>query len=1301
MRLTALLPPLLTDPTTADLVAAASSRTRTDRTVVVAPGARPAVLAALTLGADGVARATGATIPPAPAASAPSASTAAPLTTPAAAPAATQAAAPAPTLTSPAPSQATTPGERRIPATTGTPLLVVTATGRQAEETAAALTCYLPDAEVAVFPAWETLPHERLSPRADTVAARLAVLRRLAHPHDERCAGPVRVLVVPVRALLAPVIAGLGELEPLHLVRGQRLDLDQVAARLGAAAYTRVDMVERRGEFAVRGGILDLFPPTEPRPVRVDLFGDEIESVSSFSVSDQRTITELTSVTATACREILLTDAVRSRAARAAAAIPGAADMLAKIADGVPVEGMESLAPVLAERMVPLLDLVGDRLTVVLEPERVRRRAEDLVATTSEFLAAAWTSAASGGTVPVDLSAAAFAPLGEARALALSRNLGWWSLTSLPPSERTVTLPLREPRTYRGQLQEAVSDLGAMARDGWAVVVATDGPGPGRRMAQLLVDADVPARMVTHLDEPADLGYRPAPGGDSASGGSGADPVTPEPTDLAAPPAAGPARGDGVVRVTQAATGHGFLAPGLRLALVAESDLTGRSPAGPRGAKTLPARRSRRSVDPLSLHAGDLVVHAQHGIGRFVELSRRAVGGPRSAATREYLVIEYAPSRRGQPGDRLLVPTDALDQVTKYVGGDAPALSKMGGADWARTKSRARKAVREIAGELVRLYAARSATTGHAFGPDTPWQAELEEAFPYTETPDQLATIDEVKADMERPQPMDRLVCGDVGYGKTEIAVRAAFKAVADGKQVAVLAPTTLLVSQHAETFTERYAGFPVRVAQLSRFQSDAESAQVLAGLADGSIDVVVGTHRLITGRVRFKDLGLVVIDEEQRFGVEHKETLKALRTDVDVLSMSATPIPRTLEMAVTGLREMSTLATPPEDRHPILTYVGAYEEGQVRAAVRRELLREGQVFYVHNRVEDIDAVASRLAEMVPEARVATAHGQMGEARLERVIDDFWHKEIDVLVCTTIVETGLDVSNANTLIVDRADRMGLSQLHQLRGRVGRGRERAYAYFLYPGERPLTETALERLRTIATNTDLGAGMQVAMKDLEIRGAGNLLGGEQSGHIAGVGFDLYVRMVTEAVAAYKKALKVGADADAEAGVDEDLRVELPVDATVPEDYIPHERLRLEAYTKFAAARSEADVRDVLEELADRYGPVPPATARLADLARLRALAASLGVREIVAQGKSVRFAPVDLPESGRMRLTRLYPGTVLKPATRTIVVPAPGSARMGGGAVAGEELLRWAEVLLRAVVVGDKDYEVEATRYRRRR
>ena len=1249
MLLTALLPPLLADADIARTVRAASSRSRTDRSLVVAPGARPAVLAAMALGEEGVQRVAGGDAP--------------------------------------------ATGSAEV---SGTPLLVVTATGREAEETALALRSYLPADDVAVMPAWETLPHERLSPRADTVAQRLSVLRRLAHPEE---GGAIRVLIVPVRALLAPVIAGLGELEPVQLAPGLTVGLEETARRLEAAAYTRVDMVESRGEYAVRGGILDVFPPSEPRPVRVDFFGDEIDEVSSFAVADQRTIETLGAVTATACRELVLTDAVRERAAALADAVPGAADMLEKISQGIAVEGMESLAPVLVEKMVPLLDLVGDRLTVLLEPERVRKRAEDLTATTTEFLAAAWTSAASGGTVPVDLSAAAFAHLAEARALALSSNRGWWSFTALAAGPETTRLDLSDPHTYRGELERAVADLGRLARQGWTVVVATDGPGPGRRMAQLLGDGDVPARIVDQLSEVGELGRDgdwapdPAAVSDDADGSAGA-------------PTAGP--GDGVVRVTQASAGHGFLAEGLRLALIAESDLTGRAGTGPRERRSLPARRTRRSVDPLSLHAGDLVVHAQHGVGRFIELSRRTVGGARSSATREYLVIEYAPSKRGQPGDRLLVPTDALDQVTKYVGGDSPALSKMGGADWAKTKSKARKAVREIAGELVRLYAARAATTGHAFSPDTPWQTELEEAFPYTETPDQLSTIDEVKADMEKAQPMDRLVCGDVGYGKTEIAVRAAFKAVQDGKQVAVLVPTTLRVSQHAETFTERYAGFPVTVGALSRFQDAAESAKVLEGLEKGSVDVVVGTHRLITGQVKFKDLGLVIIDEEQRFGVEHKETLKALRTNVDVLSMSATPIPRTLEMAVTGLREMSTLATPPEDRHPILTYVGAYETKQVSAAIRRELLREGQVFFVHNRVEDIDATAAHLAELVPEARVATAHGQMNEHQLEAVIDSFWRKETDVLVCTTIVETGLDVSNANTLIVDRADRMGLSQLHQLRGRVGRGRERAYAYFLYPSDKPLTETALERLRTIATNTDLGAGMQVAMKDLEIRGSGNLLGGEQSGHIAGVGFDLYVRMVSEAVAAYKKALarsgKAGADVIGfEEGDEEDveLRIELPVDATVPEDYIPHERLRLEAYTKFAAARSGEQVDDVLEELADRYGPVPEATARLAALARLRALAAELGVREIVAQGKSVRFAPVDLPESARMKVTRLYPGTVLKPATRTIVVPAPGTNRMGGAALSGEEVVRWAEVLLRAVVQGDTSYETEATTYRKRR
>ena len=432
---------------------------------------------------------------------------------------------------------------------------------------------------------------------------------------------------------------------------------------------------------------------------------------------------------------------------------------------------------------------------------------------------------------------------------------------------------------------------------------------------------------------------------------------------------------------------------------------------------------------------------------------QRTVGRGADATTREYLVIGYAASKKGQGADLLYVPTDSLDQVTRYTGGEAPTLNKLGGSDWAKTRSRARKAVREIAAELIRLYAARMATKGHAFAPDTPWQRELEDAFAYTETPDQLVTIDEVKADMEKPTPMDRLISGDVGYGKTEIAVRAAFKAVQDGKQVAVLVPTTLLVQQHFETFIERYSGFPIVVKALSRFQTDKEAEEVREGLRKGSVDVVIGTHRLITGEVHFKDLGLVIIDEEQRFGVEHKETLKQLRTNVDVLAMSATPIPRTLEMAVTGIREMSTLATPPEERHPILTFVGPYEEKQIAAAIRRELLREGQVFLIHNRVDSIPAAAAHLAELVPEARIAVAHGRLHEHQLERVIVDFWNREFDVLVCTTIVETGLDIANANTLIVERADVLGLSQLHQLRGRVGRGRERAYACLLYTSPSP--------------------------------------------------------------------------------------------------------------------------------------------------------------------------------------------------------------------------------------------------------
>ena len=1136
------------------------------------------------------------------------------------------------------------------PVGAGRPVLAITATGRETEDLVAALRCLLPADAVADFPAWETLPHERLSPRSDTVGRRLSVLRRLAHPEDADGDGPLRVVVAPVRSLLQPLVAGLGDLVPVSLAAGQDVALDDAVRALAAAAYTRVDLVEKRGEFAVRGGILDVFPPTEEHPLRVDFWGDTVEEVRWFAVADQRSLEVADGgLWAPPCRELLLDEGVRERATALAVEHPGLADVFGQLAEGIAVEGMESLAPVLVDRMELLPDLLPEGTHVVLcDPERVRTRAHDLVATGEEFLAASWAAAAAGGKTPLDLGAAAYRTLGDVREHTRRLGLAWWSITPFAPDvelqDATVTgstgstggaLPVEAvaAESYRGDTDRALSDVRGWLADGWRVVLVTEGHGPAERIHERLREASIAARLDVDLAEP------------------------PDPQ---------------VVHVATGTLDRGFVHAKLGLAVLTETDIVGQR-ASTKDMRRLPSKR-RHIVDPLQLRAGDYVVHEQHGVGRYVEMVQRTVAG----ATREYLVLEYSASKRGQPGDRLYVPTDQLDQVTRYVGGEAPTLHRLGGADWAKAKGRAKKAVREIAAELIRLYSARTAVPGYAFGPDTPWQHELEDAFPYNETPDQLTTISEVKADMERPVPMDRLVCGDVGYGKTEIAVRAAFKAVQDGKQTAVLVPTTLLVQQHLSTFSERYANFPVVVKGLSRFQTDSEAAAVLAGMADGTVDVVIGTHRLLTADVRFKDLGLVIVDEEQRFGVEHKEHLKRLRTAVDVLAMSATPIPRTLEMAITGIREMSVIQTPPEERHPVLTFVGAYDERQIAAAVRRELLREGQVFYVHNRVESIDRAAARLRELVPEARIATAHGQMNEHLLEQVIVDFWEKSFDVLVCTTIVESGLDIANANTLIVERADAMGLSQLHQLRGRVGRGRERAYSYFLYPPEKPLTETAHDRLATIASHTDLGAGMQVALKDLEIRGAGNLLGGEQSGHIASVGFDLYIRLVGEAVEEFRAG-----------GPREEvpeIRVELPVDAHLPHDYITGERLRLEAYRRIAEAPDDAAVEAVRDELTDRYGPLPTPVENLLSVATFRAHARRAGLSDVTLQGSVVRFGPVDLPESGVLRMQRLYPKTLFKPSVRTMLVPRPMTARVGGQPVLDVALLAWCRAVVDALLDG---------------
>ncbi|MCB5280970.1 MULTISPECIES: transcription-repair coupling factor [unclassified Arthrobacter] len=1132
-------------------------------------------------------------------------------------------------------------------------VLAITATGREAEDLTEALRAFLPADAVAEFPSWETLPHERLSPRSDTVGRRLSVLRRLAHP-ESTTAGRLRVVVAPVRAVVQPIVAGLGELAPVTLKVGQEVPFSDVVRNLADAAYARVDMVTRRGEFAVRGGMLDVFPPTEDHPIRVEFFGDEVDQMRWFAVADQRSLTgpgvhHPTELHAPPCREILITPAVMSRAATLKSQLPAAADMLEKIAGGIAVEGMESLAPVLVDAMVPFLDqFPAGSMAVVIEPEKVRTRAHDLAATNEEFLEAAWSTASDGGTAPLDLSAAAsealhsasFRSLTETRTAALAHEVSWWSITSLATDEEllpdvdVLNLHAREPRGYQGDVAEMMDFIGSRVRGQWRIVVVTEGPGPAQRLAELFHDHNIPCARVDALDE---------------------DPQA------------------GLIEVTTAAVGRGFVLDPLKVALLTEADLLGRTSAGStKDMRRMPSKR-RNAVDPLQLVAGDSVVHEQHGIGRFVELIQRKVAGG-GDGVREYLVLEYAPSKRGAPGDRLFVPTDQLDQVTRYVGGDTPALSKMGGADWASTKSKARKAVKEIAGELIRLYSARMASRGYAFGADTPWQRELEEAFPYVETPDQLTTINEVKADMEREIPMDRLISGDVGYGKTEIAVRAAFKAVQDGKQVAVLVPTTLLAQQHYETFTERFSGFPLVVRPLSRFQSGKEAKETAEGVKVGSVDVVIGTHRLLSKDFAFKDLGLVIVDEEQRFGVEHKEALKKMRTNVDVLAMSATPIPRTLEMSLTGIRETSTLATPPEERHPVLTYVGPYTDKQTSAAIRRELMREGQVFLVHNRVSSIDRTAAKIRELVPEARVEVAHGQMSESRLEQIIVDFWEKRFDVLVCTTIIETGLDISNANTLIVDGADKYGLSQLHQLRGRVGRGRERAYAYFLYPVEKPLGEVALERLKAVAAHNELGAGMQLAMKDLEIRGAGNLLGGEQSGHIQGVGFDLYIRLVGEAVAEYR------GEAEEKAA---EMKIELPVNAHLPHDYVPGERLRLEAYRKLAGAITYAAIDEVLAELVDRYGELPLPATNLIDVARFRVGAREAGLSDVALQGNFIKFSPAQLPESKLMRLTRMYPGAQSKPALDAVLIPKPKTARIGGRDLQDAEILEWANGVIRNI------------------
>jgi transcription-repair coupling factor (superfamily II helicase) len=1053
-------------------------------------------------------------------------------------------------------------------------ILVAVPTAAEAEQLAPDLARLLGPAAVELFPAWETLPFERVSPALETMGRRQRVMWRLRVGGEQA----PKVVVAPVRALTQRLGPHIEAVEPIRIAVGDVIDRDALLAQLVSFGYRREYQVESRGEFAVRGSIVDVYPTTDDHPVRIDLWGDEVDHLSAFGVADQRSTHELAALRIFPARELLPTAEVQARARELLQTAPWNREQWDRIAEGQTFDGMESWLPWLAPAEHVISDLLADdALVLLVEPRRLRDRSQELIddeAALAGALAQTW-DAPTGETFP-QLSLGIDHVLAQTKARAVS-------VLASPESPSTPYLAATRFDPVQGDAAGFAARLRALQADGYALTIAANGRGSAVRLRDVLA-------------------------------GDG----------MALPIAGAAASASGTAVIVVAPLSRGVMLQGARIAVIGEADLTGR-----RRVHRPPRKRgAQRGADYFEdLEPGNFVVHEHHGVGRYEGMVTRAIGG----VERDYLLIAY------KGADKLYVPTEQVATVRRYTGGETPTLNRMGGADFQKQRAKVRRAVQEIAQELVVLYRRRLASPGFAFNPDSPWQHEMEDSFPFEETPDQLAAIDATKADMERPVPMDRLICGDVGYGKTEVAVRAAFKAVQDGKQVAVLVPTTLLASQHGETFRERFANYPVRVEVMSRFLSAKDQRAVARDVESGGVDVVIGTHRLLSGDVKFKDLGLLIIDEEQRFGVGHKERMKELRAHVDVLTLTATPIPRTLEMSLTGIRDMSLINTPPEDRQPILTYVGEYIDNAVAEAVRRELLREGQVFYVHNRVGDIEFIAEHVRNLVPEARVAIAHGQMDESRLERVVLDFADREYDVLVCTTIVESGLDMPSVNTLVVDRADLLGLAQLYQLRGRVGRRGQRAYAYLLHPVDRALTEEAYERLKTIGEFTDLGSGFKIAMRDLEIRGAGNLLGGQQSGHIAAVGFDLYCEMVTEAVGELMGEERV---------IPADVSIDLPVDAHLPREYVERDDTRIEAYRRLANVRSTADVEDIAREWRDRYGEPPPAAAALLAVAKLRAECLRVGAREVSLQRGIARIGGISLKESQKVRLRRLAPKSILK-------------------------------------------------------
>jgi len=1029
--------------------------------------------------------------------------------------------------------------------------------------------------DTLTLPAWETLPFEHVSPNAATMAHRAQARHRLSS------GDPGAVVVASVRAAIQRLSPT--SVDPVALAPGSMLDPVELVARLAEFGYHRTDRVEGRGEFAVRGGIVDIYPAEADGPVRVEFWGDEVETVRAFSITSQRSADPATLV-AYPARELRATDAIRRQARELLTTAPWAAATWDRLSEGLMFAGMESWLPWLAPERTVANELTSGASVILFDPVRCRSRGQELRTEESdlaEALAPTWGAASPTAGEHPDLY------------LDLDAAIADLAVLEAPPLAAGPADSGLEIRGFDATSGDAASVAGAI---NWLrtrsidVVVAMDGIAAADRVGKVLAEEG--------LDLPR---YEVAAGSAIIS--------------------------DGIHR--------GFVFPAASLAVVGEQEVAGRR----RAHRHVTRGRAVAGERYRDLEEGSYVIHHRHGIGRFEGLVTQEMAG----TERDYLLLAYA------AGDKLYVPTDQLAAVRPYTGGEAPRLSRMGGSDWSATRSKVRHELAAIAERVVALHRERASIRGHAYAPDTPWQEEFEAAFPFEETPDQLTAIAAMKADMEGPDPMDRLIFGDVGFGKTEVAIRGAFKTIQDGRQVAVLVPTTLLAQQHHQTFTDRFAPFPVRVEVLSRFLTAKQQRQVVAGVQDGTVDLVIGTHRLLSDDVGFKDLGLLVVDEEQRFGVAAKDRIKELQSRVDVLTLTATPIPRTLEMALTGVREVSRIQTPPQDRKPILTYVGPYDTPSVSAAIRRELLREGQVFYVHNRIQSIDHAVARLRDLVPKARYAIAHGRMSEGRLEQVMLDFWNHQYDVLVATTIIESGLDLPMVNTLIVERADLLGLGQLYQLRGRVGRSSQRAYAYLFHPPEERLTDIAFRRLEAVGEHTDLGSGFELAMRDLEIRGAGSMLGEVQSGHIAAVGFDLYTELVAEAVHELR-----GTKPD----VDEvkEVRIDLDITAHLPQDYVPDQPARLEAYRRLAAASSQAGVEDVAAEWRDRYGPLPPEASVLIDVARLRVEALRVGLEDIVKMRGEIKLSPVSLSVSQEVRMQRLSKRSVVRGSVVFISAPA---------------------------------------------